>query len=65
MGGHKYTGRIKYEYRVLQSEPFPTRTEAEAASATIPTGETGSEIYVYRLDAAGGWADNERRTSGR
>jgi len=50
-----YTGYIEYSYRTLQSPRKPTRTEAAAESANIPTGETGREVYRYRFNSGGGW----------
>lgn len=50
-----YTGYIEYSYRTLQSRRKPTRAEAAAESADIPTGDTGREVYRYRFNSGGGW----------
>ena len=50
-----YVGYLEYRYRVLQGPRKPTRTEAQAESATIPTGEEGSETYRYRFNSGGTW----------
>lgn len=50
-----YTGIIEYSYRIMQGERKPTRTEAEALSATIPTGEEGKEAYRYNFSSGGVW----------
>lgn len=50
-----YVGYLEYRYRILQGPRKPTRTEAQAESATIPTGEEGSETYRYRFNSGGSW----------
>lgn len=50
-----FVGYIEYRYRMLQSPRKPTRTEAQAESATIPTGEEGREVYRYRFNSGGVW----------
>lgn len=50
-----YVGYLEYRYRLLQSPRKPTRTEAQAESATIPSGEEGRETYRYRFNAGGAW----------
>ena len=50
-----YVGYLEYRYRVLQGPRKPTRTEAQAESVTIPTGEEGSETYRYRFNSGGSW----------
>lgn len=50
-----YTGYIEYSYRILQSPRRPTRTEAVGESASIPTGDTGREVYRYRFGSGGAW----------
>lgn len=50
-----YNGYIDYSYTVYQSPRFPTRAEAETASPTIPTGESGRETYRYRFNQGGYW----------
>lgn len=54
-GDRGYIGLIEYSYRIYQSERFNTRTEAEAASASIPTDISGRETYRYRFTAGGIW----------
>lgn len=53
-----FDGFIDYTYQIYQSERRPTRTEAAAESATIPTGESGSETYRYNFSAGGVWDGN-------
>lgn len=50
-----YTGYIEYSYRVLQGRRKPTRAEAAAESADIPTGDTGRETYRYHFNSGGAW----------
>lgn len=50
-----YVGYLEYRYRILQGPRKPTRPEAQAESATIATGQEGSETFRYRFNAAGGW----------
>lgn len=50
-----YTGYVEYSYRVLQGQRKPTRVEAAAEGADIPTGETGRETYRYHFNAGGAW----------
>lgn len=50
-----YTGYIEYSYRVLQGKRKPTRAEAAAEAADIPTGETGRETYRYHFNSGGAW----------
>lgn len=50
-----YVGYIEYRYRILEGPRKPTRTEARAESATIPSGEEGRETYRYRFGATGNW----------
>ena len=33
----------------------PTRTEAQAESATVPNGEEGRETYRYKFNSGGTW----------
>lgn len=50
-----FVGYIEYRYRLLQGPRKPTRTEAQAESASIPSGEDGSETYRYRFNSGGTW----------
>lgn len=50
-----FVGYLEYRYRVLQGPRKPNRTEAQAESATIPTGEEGRETYRYRFASSGTW----------
>lgn len=50
-----FVAYLEYRYRVLQSPRKPTRTEAQAESATIDNGKEGRETYRYRFNAGGGW----------
>jgi len=50
-----FVGYLEYRYRVLESARKPTRTEAQAESATIPSGEEGRETYRYRFGGGGTW----------
>jgi hypothetical protein len=54
-GERGYWGYIMYTYRIRQSERFPTRTEAEAASPVVDTGVTDREVYRYRFSTGGVW----------
>ncbi len=53
-----YHGYIEYSYRLFQSERKPTRVEAQALSATIPTDESGRERFRYSFGSAGIWDGN-------
>lgn len=53
-----FDGFIEYNYQIYQSERRPTRTEAAAESATIPTGETGGETFRYNFSSGGVWDGN-------
>ena len=50
-----YTGYIEYTYRIVQSKRKPTRAEAAAEAADIPTGETGRETFRYHFNSGGAW----------
>jgi hypothetical protein len=50
-----YVGYLEYRYRMLQGPRKPTRTEAQAESATIPSGEEGRETFRYKFNAGGTW----------
>ncbi len=54
-GDRGYFGFIKYGYQVYESPRVDTSSEAEAAKADIPTGETGREVYRYEFSAGGVW----------
>lgn len=54
-GDRGYIGLIEYSYRTYQSERFNTRAEAEAASAAIPTDQSGRETFRYKFSAGGVW----------
>ncbi len=54
-GERGFHGYVEFTYRIYQSERRPTRTEALAESATIPTDETGREVYRYVFDGGGVW----------
>jgi hypothetical protein len=54
-GERGFVGYVEYRYRIYQSERRDTRTEAAALSATIPTEQSGSEIYRYRFNSGGIW----------
>jgi len=64
-GERGYQGFIEYRYRVLRSASKPTRVEAEAESATIPTGNDGREVLRYTLGAAATWDGNEGEKANR
>lgn len=53
--GPVYSGYVEYSYQVYQSARKSTRVQAEAESATIPTGITGRETYRYNFDGTGNW----------
>jgi hypothetical protein len=50
-----YYGYIEYAYRVMQGPRFSNRTEAEASTADIPTGDEGRVIMRYRFTGGGTW----------
>ena len=50
-----YIGYLEYRYRVLQSPRRPTRTEAQAESATVPVGDEAKETFRYKFNAGGIW----------
>ncbi len=50
-----YYGYIEFAYRLYQSGRVPTRTEALAKEADIPTDITGREVYRYTLGTGGTW----------
>lgn len=54
-GERGYHGYVEFTYRVYQSERRATRTEAMAEAATIPTDDTGREVYRYVFDGGGVW----------
>ena len=58
-GGTTYTGFIDYTYRIYQTERKAKRVEAEAASATISTDQTGRESYRYTFTQGGVWDQAE------
>lgn len=50
-----YQGYIEYTYRIMQGPRVPTRAEAEATNADIPTGEEGRDVFRYRFNEGGAW----------
>jgi len=50
-----FVGYLEYRYRVLQGPRKPTRTEAQAESAAVDTGQEGRETYRYRFNSGGAW----------
>lgn len=58
-GDRGYMGYIEYSYRVYQSPRFSNRTEAAAASASIPTNMQGRDVYKYRFNSGGYWDQAE------
>jgi len=56
--GRGFTGYIEYTYTIYQSPRYPTRIEAQAATANARTDITGSEIYLYRFTSADMWDRN-------
>jgi len=60
-----YVGYIDYSYRIYQSERVPSRTEAQALSADIPTGDRGRETYRYNFGPAGDWSGAEGERTNR
>jgi hypothetical protein len=63
-GERGFVGYVEYTYRIYQSERRDTRAEAAALSATIPTDESGTEMYRYRFNSGGIWDGQEgERTS--
>jgi hypothetical protein len=64
-GDRGYVGYVEYTYQMYQSERKSTRTEAAAASATIPTHETGRETYRYRFSSGGAWNSSKGERVGK
>lgn len=58
-----YVGVIEYTYRIFQSERMTSRAEAEAASASISTGETGKETFRYTFGPEGTWSGSKGERS--
>ena len=52
-GGHH--GYIEFAYRLHQSARKNTRAEAAAETASIPTDETGREMFRYTFGSSGNW----------
>lgn len=50
-----YVGYIEYTYQIHESPRRPSRIEAMAENASIPTGERGSETFRYRFGMSGTW----------
>ena len=50
-----FQGYIDFEYRMYQSERFPTRAEAAMANATVPSDQGGRERYRYSFTQGGEW----------
>jgi len=60
-----FLGYIDYTYRVYQSARFESRVEAETATATIPTGDSGRETYRYRFNQGGFWNGSKGERASR
>ena len=54
-GERGYMGFIEYAYRIYRSPQQKNRVEAEAASATVRTDETGRERYRYYFRQSTAW----------
>lgn len=50
-----YNAYVEYSYRIFESAPKPTSTEAQAADADVPTEEQGREQYRYTFTPSGSW----------
>lgn len=50
-----YTGTVEYSYRIFESAPKTSSTEAEASDADVPTDEQGRETYRYTFGPTGTW----------
>ena len=50
-----YVGYIEYVYQIHESPRRPSRIEAMAENANIPTGERGSETFRYQFTSGGNW----------
>ena len=50
-----YVGYIEYTYQIHESPRRPSRIEAMAENASIPTGVRGSETFRYRFSMSGSW----------
>ncbi len=60
-----YTGLIEYTYRMYKSEDKPSKVEAAAMSASIPTDEQGKETYRYSFSVGGTWDGAKGERSSR
>ncbi len=54
-GERGYHGFIEYEYRIYQGPRKPTRAEAAAEQASVPTGEEGRQTFRYTFGPGGTW----------
>jgi hypothetical protein len=50
-----YVGYVEYTYRIYESARKTTQAEAAALSASIPTDDSGREVYRYRFSMSGIW----------
>lgn len=50
-----FNGYIEYSYRIFESAPKTSSTEAQAADADVPTDEQGREGYRYGFTPSGTW----------
>jgi hypothetical protein len=50
-----YIGYIEYTYQIYESPRRPSRVEAMAEIANIPTGERDAETMRYRFTSGGTW----------
>ena len=50
-----YVGYIEYVFQYYESPRRPSRIEASAELADIPTGERGGETYRYDFSSGGVW----------
>jgi len=64
-GTRGYNAYIDYSYRIYQSARKPTRAEALAESADIPTDIEGRETYRYTFSGGGTWDGNKGQRTRR
>lgn len=50
-----FYGYVDYIYNIYRGPGRDSRAEAQADSATIPTGESGRVTYRYKFGSSGSW----------
>ena len=60
-----FEGYLEYAYRMYQSPRKDSGTEAEAATAGIPTDETGRDKFRYTFTPSGEWNGSKGEKVGK